>query len=384
MIYLKVKALRVCLVIVSVVSIVACSNRAPQQQMPPPPAVTVSAPLKQEVAEWKEFVGRFRAVERVEVRARVSGYLDKINFEDGQFVKKGDVLFVIDQRPFRIALNQARANLESANTRAELAQKEFERARNLRSSGAVSQELLDRRQQESQAARADLSAARAAVEAAELDLEFTEVRAPVSGRISEHFTSVGNLISGGMQSATLLTRIVSLDPIYFSFEASGEELSQYLKKVDRMQTEQPIPVYVKLSGEDDFIHEGTFDFIDNEIDYSTGTLTGRATFKNPDFALTPGMFGQARFAGNGSRPEIMVPDEAIGSDQNLKFVLVVDDSNKVARKLVEVGFMHKNLRVIRSGLSETDRVIINGIQKAMPGQPVTPEEGEITIASKEN
>lgn len=379
--FVPITVIRVCVGIIIIFWVSACGNAQQEQQMPPPPAVTVSEPLIEEVAEWKEFVGRFRAVERVEVRARVSGYLDKINFEDGQYVEKGDVLFVIDQRPFRIALNEAKASLESIQTRAELSEKEFGRAKNLKASGAVSQELLDRRQQEFHSARAELAAAQAAVEAAELELEFTEVRAPVSGRISENFISVGNLISGGMQAATLLTRIVSLDPIYFSFEASGEDLSPYLEQ----QSEEPsIPIYVKLTGEEDFVHEGVFDFIDNEIDQSTGTLSGRATFENSDLSLTPGMFGLARFAGNNSRPEIMIPDDAISSDQSTKFVFVVDDSNKVERRLVEIGFLHSNLRVIRRGLSENDRVIINGIQKAMPGQPVTPEEGEITIATREN
>lgn len=369
--------------IVIILGIDGCSNSKNQQQAPPPPTVTVSEPIKETVSEWKEFIGRFRSIDRVEVRARVSGYLDKINFEDGQFVKKGDVLFVIDQRPFRIALDQANAAHEGAVTRLELAEKEWKRAQNLKSSGAVSQELLDQRQQEYQSARSDLTASEAAVNAAKLDLEFTEVQAPISGKISEHFVSVGNLISGGLPGATLLTRIVSYDPIYFSFEASGEDLAKYLNP-DRPSEADEIPIYIKTSQDTAFIHKGLFNFVDNEIDQSTGTLLGRATFDNKDLKLTPGMFGIARFADNDSLPQLLIPDEAIGSDQSNKFVLVVDDSNKVQRRLVDVGFLYNNLRVIRGGLSETDRVIIKGIQKARPGQPVTAQKGAIAFVKEEH
>lgn len=368
--------------VAAVLLVSACGGRQQQPAMPPP-AVTVSQPVKENIPEWKEFIGRFRSVDRVEVRARVSGYLDKINFEDGEFVEKGKVLFVIDQRPFRIALDQARAAHESAATRLELAEKEWKRAQNLRASGAVSQELLDQRYQEYQAARSELTASEAAVKAAELELEFTEVQAPISGKISEHFVSVGNLISGGMPGATLLTRIVSYDPIYFSFEASGEELAKYLNP-DRPSTAEEIPIFVKTAQDTVFVHQGQFNFVDNEIDQSTGTLLGRATFDNKELRLTPGMFGVARFAENNSLPQLLIPDEAIGSDQSNKFVLVVDDSNKVQRKLVDIGFLYNNLRVIHRGLSDTDRVIIKGIQKARPGQPVTVQKGEIAFVREEH
>lgn len=379
---------QILLAAVSIVIAAACSRTESHQAPPPPPTVTVSEPLQEEVPDWDEFIGRFRAIERVEVRARVSGYLEKINFEDGQMVQKGQILFVIDQRPYKIALEQAEASLESAKTRIELAKKEYQRVQNLKSSGAVSQEMLDRREQEFLSARADYSAAKSAVEAARLDLEFTEIKAPVSGKISENFVSVGNLISGGSSSATLLTRIVSLNPIYFTFETSEDQLFKYLRENDKSRrfatAEKGYPIHVKLLDENEYLHEGVFNFIDNEIDQSTGTLKGRAIFQNDDLLLTPGMFGRARFAVNGSEEQLLIPDAAIGSDQSQKYVLVVNDSSMVERKTVEVGSLHNEFRVIHSGLKKTDQVIINGLQKARPGQPVSVSHGDLAFAGKES
>lgn len=367
----------------------ACSSSEGQQATPPPPTVTVSAPLEEAVTQYDEFTGRFRAVERVEVRARVDGYLEEIKFQDGQLVEKGEVLFVIDQRPYRIALEQARAELESAQTRVELARKELERAQNLRASGAVSQELIDRRNQEFLSAQSAVSSAEAAVHSAQLDLEFTKVKAPVNGKISENFVSVGNLVSGGLSSATLLTRIVSFDPIYFTFEASENKLISYMKNRSFKNNVVAIQdsgqrIQAKLLGEEQFTQQGKIDFIDNEIDQSTGTLLVRAVFPNDSLLLTPGMFAKARFSATGQHRELLIPDKAIASDQSQRYVLTVDDSSRVSRKVVETGSLHNNLRIIERGLTKADRVIINGVSKVRPGQTVNTNQDEIAFAAGEH
>lgn len=367
--------------------VTGCNSSASQSSAPPPPTVTVSAPVEEEITQYDEFTGRFRAIERVEIRARVDGYLQEIRFTDGQIVQKGDVLFVIDQRPYQIALEQAQAELDRAVTQLELSKKELERAQNLKESGAVSQELIDRRNQEFLSAKAAVNSAQAAVHTAELDLEFTEVKAPVSGKISENFVSVGNLVSGGLSSATMLTRIVSLDPIYFTFEASESELITYLKNgsfESEIRGDEPQTVTARLLGEEAFTHTGRLDFIDNEINQSTGTMRVRAVFQNDDFLLTPGMFARVKFSAIGEQRELLVPDKAIGSDQSMRYVLVVDDSSKVARKFVETGNLHNDLRIIEEGLSRTDRVVINGLGKVIPGQTVNVNQDEIAFAAEDN
>lgn len=368
--------------------ITACSSSNSQPQTPPPTTVTVSAPLQETITQYDQFTGRFRAVERVEIRARVDGYLEEIKFRDGQLVEKGDVLFVIDQRPYKIALEQARAELESAQTRLELAEKELRRAQGLRSSGAVSQELIDRRNQEFLSARSAVSSAEAALHAAQLNLEFTKVKAPVSGKISENFVSVGNLISGGLSSATVLTRIVSYDPIYFSFETSEQKLIRYLDRRKNQSGATVIrdggqTVMAKLLGQEQFTHRGKLDFIDNEIDPSTGTLLVRAVFPNDELRLMPGMFAKAQFSVSGRHRELLIPDRAIASDQSLRYVLTVDDSSKVRRKVVRTGPLHQDLRIIEEGLSSTDRVIINGAAKVRPGQIVNVNKDKIALAAED-
>jgi len=361
----------------------ACGN-SNQQPPPPPPSVSVSNPLISDVPVWNEYVGRFRATDRVEVRARVSGYLEEIKFKDGQVVDEGDVLFVIDQDPFKVALDRAEADLLSAETRLELAEKEFDRVEGLRETGAVSQEQYDRRFQELLTSRAGLASAEASVNAARLDLEFTVIKAPVSGKISENFVTRGNLVSGGTSSATLLTRIVSLDPIYFSFEANESNLLSYLRRDlgstgSTVKLTDPQPIFVKLLDEDEFLHEGELNFIDNAFDTGTGTLTGRATFENDDLLLIPGMFGRARIAAGDNGDKILIPDKSIGSDQSKKYVLVLNDSTRVKRRFVTTGPLYRHLRIITGGLNRDDKVVIEGISKVSDGQEVNPSEGEITL-----
>lgn len=349
---------------------------------PPPPEVTVATPLKKMVIDWDEYTGRFQAVERVEVQSRVDGYLDDIRFQDGQMVEKGDVLFVIDQRPFQIALEGAQADLRQAEAEAKRAESEFNRFRQLVESQTVSEEEFEERRQTMFATRAQVEAAKAAVDDAKLNLEFTEVRAPISGRVSRDRVSVGNLISGGSTGATLLTTIVSVDPIHFYFEASESQLLKYTRLNNSGarpgSRDKANPVYVRLMDEDDFVHQGSMDFVDNEVDLGTGTIEGRALFENSEGIIEPGMFGRARLLGSGEYQALLVPDAAIGTDQSQKFVYVVDDDNQVEMRFVQLGPLQDNdLRVIRDGLDETDRVVIGGIQRVRAGSPVNAQDGAI-------
>lgn len=346
----------------------SCKESTENAAAPPAPEVTVSAPLKKNIIEWDEYTGRFQAVERVEVRARVSGYLEEIRFKDGDIVQEGDVLFVIDQRPFQIALDRAQAQYE-------LAYKDFKRVEGLRNSKAVSQEDFDSRLQEFRVAKADL-------EDAKLDVEFTEIKAPVKGRVSRNLADVGNLVNGDVLNATLLTTIVSLDPIHFYFEASEQELLKYVR-LDRSgarpgSDDNPNPIYVKLQDEKEFSRVGRMDFVDNEVDAGTGTIQGRALFSNENTVIYPGMFGRARLLGSGRYEAMLVPDEVIGTDQSRKFVMVVNGEGKAQRKFVEIGPLRDSgLRIIRSGLDSSDQIIINGLQRARPGTPVTVAQGSI-------
>jgi RND family efflux transporter MFP subunit len=345
-------------------------------------AVTIAAPLEKEIRDWDEYAGRFRAVERVEVRARVSGYLEEIQFEDGQMVEAGQVLFVIDQRPFKIAMEQAEADIGQANAQLELARKEFERVRSLRESRAVSAEELDRRTQELAVAKARVKALEAKLNSAKLDMEFTEVKAPISGRISENYVTKGNLITGGSAGTTLLTTIVSLDPIYFDLEATEGQLLTYIRadnQGDRQSSrDEKNAVYVKLLDEEDYTHEGYIDFVDNEVNIATGTMQARAIFQNSDGLIEPGIFGRARIAGSKPYKAIVVPDSAIGTNQTMKFVLVIGEGNVASVRPVELGTLQEGgLRVIRSGLGPNDKIIINGLARIRPGMPVQPEETTI-------
>jgi RND family efflux transporter MFP subunit len=349
---------------------------------PPPPQVTVAAPLQKPVVDWDEYTGRFQAVERVEIQARVDGYLDAIRFQDGQMVEKGDVLFVIDQRPFQIAFEGARADLRQAEAESKRAESEFNRFRQLVESQTVSEEEFEERRQNMIATRAQVDGAKAAVDEAKLNLEFTQVRAPISGRVSRDQVSVGNLISGGSTGATLLTTIVSVDPIHFYFEASESELLKYTRLNNSGarpgSRDKANPVYVRLLDEEEFVHEGNMDFVDNEVDQGTGTIEGRAVFENPQGIIEPGMFGRARLIGSGEYQALLVPDAAIGTDQSRKFVYVVDDENQAEMRFVQLGPLQDgDLRVIRDGLAETDRIVIGGIQQVRAGSPVNPVDGAI-------
>lgn len=354
----------------------ACSQATPPA--PPPPQVTVATPVRQKLIDRDEYVGRFIAVDAVEIRARVSGYLEKIHFTDGQLVKAGDLLFTIDQRPFQASLDQARADLARAKSQADLTSADLTRAETLLQQKTIAEALYDQRVQAKRAADAALQAAEAAVKTAELNLEFTELRAPVTGRIGDRRVSPGNLVPG---NTTLLATIVSTDPIRFEF--SFDEAS-YLR-YQRIATEagradergKKLPVELRLLDEKAFEHKGSIDFVDNVIDTSSGTIRGRAVFANANALFTPGMFGRLRVPGSAEYEALLVPDSAIGTEQIRKFVYVVDAENNVQQKFVELGSLQGSQRVVRSGLDVNDRVVVNGLMRARPGTKVTPvKEGE--------
>jgi RND family efflux transporter MFP subunit len=343
--------------------------------------VTVSQPVVRDVVEWEEYTGRLEAVEAVAVRARVSGYLQSVHFTDGATIKKGALLFVIDPRPYQAELNRAQAELEQARARFERTQKDFARAQQLVKSRAVSQEEVDTRAADQRQAQEAVQAARAAVEMVRLNVEFTQVKAPISGRISRQLVTEGNLISGGMSESTLLTTIVSLDPMYGYFdvdERSYLKYSRLLRDGKRPSArDTKTPVYLALADETGFPHQGQLDFIDNRLDPNTGTMTGRAVFPNPDLTLIPGLFARIRLPGSRTNQALLVPDEALGSDQARRFAFVVNDRNTVEYRKVDVGPISDGLRVIRDGLTPDDWVIVNGMQRVKTGARVDPQQQTI-------
>jgi RND family efflux transporter MFP subunit len=347
---------------------------------PPPPAVTLAKPVQRAVTDLDEYVGRFVAIDSVEIRARVSGYLDQVHFRDGQMVKQGDLLFTIDKRPFENTLAQARANLAQARANMAYAESDLERGRQLSRERTISEQVFEQRTQAFRSAQASVAANEATVRQAALDVEFTELRAPVAGRIGDRRVSPGNLVAGGtVASTTLLATIVSLDPVRFEFtmdEASYlryERFSQSGKEVTGR--DGGVKVGLKLLDDKGFDHTGHMDFVDNVIDRSSGTIRGRAVFSNPTGVLTPGMFGRIRVPGSPTYNALLVPDAAIGTEQIKKFVLVVDKDNTAVAKYVTLGQVTEdNLRVIKDGLDASDNVVVNGLARVRPGQKVTPQE----------
>ncbi|HIC47035.1 MAG TPA: efflux RND transporter periplasmic adaptor subunit [Methylophaga aminisulfidivorans] len=348
--------------------LVACSepeSQAPQQQAKPA-EVDVAIPLQHKLTDWDEFTGRFEAISNVNLRARVTGYLIEKKFKDGQQVKKGDVLYVIDPRPFRYELRQIQAQYE-------LAKKELDRAHLLRESNAISQEEVDRRFQELQITEASLNNAK-------LQLGFTEVTSPIDGKISDSYVDVGNMVE---ENQTILTRIVSTNPIHFRFEGSQGDLLKYIR-LDRAgqrpsSDSSPNPIYIKLMDEDKFYHEGTMHFVDNVVDSATGTIQATATVNNDEGIIYPGLFGRARLLGRANYDAVLVPENAINTDQDKKFVYLIDENNAIKRQYVTVGNLLENdLIVVSTGLTGNEKVVVNGIQRIQAsGQEVTPNVVEL-------
>ena len=354
---------------------------------PPPPQVTIAKPASKMIADQDEYVGRFVAVESVEVRARVPGYLEAIHFQDGQMVKAGDLLFTIDRRPFEIALAQAQASLAQAKATLAFAESDLARAQGLAIGSVITQQTFDQRTQAKRSAEASVAAQQAAERQAALDLEFTELRAPVSGRIGDRRVSVGNLVTGGTSGNTsLLATIESIDPIRFEFtldEASYLRYGDLTTDGAGANRGLTLPVKLKLLNESAFSHEGEMDFVDNAIDRSSGTIRARAVFPNPDGRFTPGMFARVRIAAAPPKDELLLPDAAIGTEQVRKFVLVVDADNVARPKYVTLGPVVDGLRVV-AGIAPDDNVIVNGLIRARAGAKVAPHRQSTAAASAQS
>jgi RND family efflux transporter MFP subunit len=354
-----------------------------QANLPPPP-VTVAAPLVQRITEWDEFTGRFEPTEAVEVRARVSGYLQSVNFEDGALVKEGDLLFVIDPRPYQTAVDRSEADVEAARARLEFAQGQLSRAEALVDRSVVSEASYDERVQERRAAEAAVHQATAALRAAELDLGFTEVRAPISGRVSNRRIDVGNLVAGDPNS-TLLTTIVALDPLYFVFDMSEGDFLAYQRAVERgalpSTRDRETEVQARLPDDEGWPYAGTMNFVDNRIDPDSGTIRARAVLPNPDLFITPGQYGRLRMPSSNPYDAVLIPESAIVTDQSNRIVMTVDEEGTVVPRPIRPGPTYPgDLRIVREGLTGEERIIINGLVRARPGGKVTPEPGTITAA----
>lgn len=348
---------------------------ATSQAMP----VEVATPVYSKITEWDEYTGRFEASDRVEVRARVSGFLDRVNFTDGHYVKKGEVLFTLDDRPFKIALSQATAEYSQAQASLKTAQDNYNRVESLRESGALSIEEYDRRKQALAFAQASVALSQSHVDKAKLDLQFTRVTAPISGLVSRHMVNEGNLIDGGSSNATLLTTIVATSPIYFYFTGSESDYLRYVRLARNGERgsmrSDALPVSIKLQDETEFLHDAKMDFVDNEIDNSTGTIESRAILENKDQLLEPGMFGKARLMGSAEHEALMISDDVIGTNQSIRFVYVLGKDNTVEVKNITLGPLHTNgLRIVREGLTKEDKLIVNNIQKIQPGMKIAPVE----------
>jgi len=359
---------------------VAGCGQGQQQAAPALPTVTVANPTQRTVVDQDEYVGRFAAVNSVEIRSRLSGYLSEIHFHDGQMVKQGDLLFTIDRRPFEIALEQMKANLAQARANLAFTQADLDRGQSLLQNKTITEQVYDQRTQAKAVAEAAVTAQEAMVHSAELDLnDYSELRSPIDGRIGDRRVAVGNLVTGGTGgNTTLLATVVSVDPIRFEFSFDEASYLRYVrfatasKEVAALNGN--VPVSLKLIDEKDFVHTGNIDFVDNVIDRSSGTIRGRAVFANPDGIFTPGMFGRLRVPGSPPYTALLIPDAAIGSEQARKYVLVVDDGGVVRQKYVTPGQLDGGLRVIKDGLTAGDSVIVNGLMHARPGIKVRPEQ----------
>jgi RND family efflux transporter MFP subunit len=364
----------------AIVSAVAGCGEAQKQAGPPPPAVTVSEPIKRTVFDYDEYVGRFTAINSVEVRARVSGYLDKLHFKDGQLVKQGDLLFTIDKRPFQNTLDQARANLVQAQSNVAFTEADYTRGQQLVRDKTITDQTFEQRAQAFRNAKASVSNNEAAVRQAELDLDFTELRAPINGRIGDRRVTPGNLVTGGTGgNTTMLARIVSTDPIYFEFTFDEASYLRYERLArtgqDIASRNGSVKVALKLIDENDFDHEGRMDFVDNVIDSSTGTIRGRAVFSNPNEVFTPGMFARVRVPGSPPYEALLVADAAIATEQARRYVMVVDAQDMARQRYVALGQLTSdNLRVIKDGIGPDDRIVVSGLMQARPNTKVRPEQ----------
>jgi len=367
---------------VSVLSVVAATlsgcgrnDAAASAASQPPPQVTVAQVIQKPVTEFDEFTGRFEAIDRVEIRPRVNGYISSVNFTEGSEVKKGDVLFVIDQRPYAAELKRAQAQLAQAKSALVLAKSEKVRATNLLAQHAISQEEYDTRSSGDEQAEANVKLAEAALDTAQLNMTYTKVTSPINGRVSRANITLGNLVTNGQ---TLLTTVVSLDPIYVRFDGDEQAFLRSVKEAKdnaaNGSKEPAAPVLVGLADEPGFPHSGVMVFQDNEVDPQTGTIRIRAKLDNHDRAFTPGLFARVRLLGEKKYNALLINDSSVGTDQTVKYVLVVGADNKVQYTPVKLGPVIDGLRVVREGLKPNDTIVVNGLQRVRPGSPVTPQK----------
>ena len=355
-----------------VLGLAGCQKQA-TPTAPPPPTVSVLQPISREVVEWDEYTGRLESPETVEIRARVSGYLDKVHFKEGKEVQKGDLLFTIDPRPYQAEFDRAQAEFERAQNQAELAKSEADRAKRLITTKAISQEDLDTKTRTYASVLAAVRSAKGTLDSAKLNLEFTEIHSPIAGRTSRAAVTAGNLISGGVSGAgaTLLTTVVSQDPLYCYVDVDERSILKYLQLRREGKREsaldQPIPVEMALADEAGYPHKGFTDFVDNKIDPTTGTLRCRGVFPNPERTLGPGFFTRMRIPGSGKYQALLLPDRALGSDQSQKFVYVVNAEKKVEFRPVKIGPIIDGLRVVTSGVKPGEQVIVEGLMRVRPG-----------------
>ncbi|MGU3539480.1 efflux RND transporter periplasmic adaptor subunit [Methylobacterium sp. A54F] len=340
----------------------------------PPPTVTVAKPVVKDIVERDAYTGRFDPIEFVEVRARVTGYLEKIAFQDGATVKKGDVLFIIDRRPYKAALDQAQATLTSAKARLNFSQTDLDRAQTLSRSGNISEQVTDQRRQASQTAQADVDSAEAQVRQAQLNYDFTEVKSPINGRISRRLVTEGNIV---ITDQTMLTTIVSLDPIYFGFTVDERSFLKYQGSLGigmgQTQAGKGVPILIALTGEEKPTRKGTLDFVDNRVDNATGTVLLRATVENPDGFIKPGLFGIVSLPATKPFQGILIPDDAVSANQDKRIVYVLGEGDTVSAREVKLGPKVDGYRVIREGLKGDETLVINGLSRIRPGAKVTPE-----------
>ena len=358
-----------------------CVQTSAQPGPPPPPQVTVASVIERDVTEWDEFTGRLQAVDSVEVRPRVSGLIAAVRFQEGAIVRRGDPLFEIDPRPFQAEVDRLRAELNRAGATNQRAASELQTAEKLRAENAIAKEEHDRRAAFAQESTAQAAAVEAALRAAELNLEFTRVTSPIDGRVGRAIVTEGNLVSSGPGEATLLTTVVSLDPVYAYFDADEQIFLKYSAAAGPKgpalrgglhNRGAELPIRMALANDESFPRLGRLDFIDNQLDGTTGTIRGRAIFRNGDGQLTPGLFVRLRLAGTGSYRGLLIQDRAVGTDLSKKFVYVVGPKNEVQYRTVTLGPIVDGLRVVRTGLEAGESVVVNGLQRVRPGVQVTP------------
>ena len=363
--------------VASAVLLAGCERSGGAAAPPPPPQVSVAAVVEKRVKEWDEFTGRFQAPETVEIRPRVSGYIDKVAFKEGGLVKQGDLLFVIDPRPYQAEYDRAAADLKRYKTALELARIESTRVQRLRESGAVSQEELDERTSTVAQAEANVAGAQAAVESAGLNLGWTRVTSPITGRVSRAEVTRGNLVTGGNNGGTLLSSVVSMDPIYLYFDGDEQAYLRYglqARAGERKSSrDAPNPVNVGLANEAGFPHSGTMDFVDNQLNPQTGTIRARAILDNKDGLFTPGLFARVQLVGADEHDAILIDDRAVNTDQSQKYVLLLGPDNKVEYRKVTLGRVVDGLRIVREGLKAGDVIVVNGAQRVHPGVTVAPQ-----------